>query len=50
MLDWILARDPGSVLAGVVVRRLDELPDDRGHVVHGSDHHPLLARVELAPA
>lgn len=50
VLDWILARDPGSVLAGVVVRRLDELPDDRGHVVHGSDHHPLLARVELAPA
>ena len=50
MLDWVLARDPGSALAGVVVRRIDEHPDDRGLLVYGSDHHPLLARVDLAPA
>lgn len=50
MLDWVLARDPGGALAGVVVRRIDEQADDRGLVVFGSDHHPLLARVDLAPA
>lgn len=48
LLDWILARDPGRALSGVVTRRIDEQPDDRGLVVYGSDHHPLLARVELA--
>jgi hypothetical protein len=50
MLDWVLVRDLGSALAGVVVRRIDEQADDRGLVVFGSDHHPLLARVDLAPA
>ena len=49
LLDWVLVRDPAGALAGVVVRRLDEEPDDRGLLVYGSDHHPLLARVDLAP-
>ena len=49
LLDWILVRDPTDALAGVVVRRLDEQPDDSGLLVHGSDHHPLLARVDPAP-
>jgi endonuclease/exonuclease/phosphatase family metal-dependent hydrolase len=48
LLDWIVARDPDRALGGVVVRRLDEREDDRGMVVFGSDHHPLLARVDLA--
>lgn len=50
LLDWVLARDPNGALAGVAVMRLDEQPDDRGHLVFGSDHHPLLARLDLAPA
>jgi hypothetical protein len=29
------------------VERLDEHPRDRGPTVFGSDHHPLLARLEL---
>lgn len=49
MLDWVLARDTEGRLAGIVVRRLDERPDDDGLLVFGSDHHPLLARVDLAP-
>jgi hypothetical protein len=30
------------------VRRVDEDSSDRGPSVFGSDHHPLLALVELA--
>ena len=29
--------------------RMDEQPDDRGRSVFGSDHHPLLGRVDLHP-
>jgi hypothetical protein len=29
------------------VERLDEHPQDRGPTVFGSDHHPLVARLEL---
>jgi hypothetical protein len=31
------------------VHRLDEHPRDRGARVFGSDHHPLLARIDLHP-
>jgi endonuclease/exonuclease/phosphatase (EEP) superfamily protein YafD len=31
------------------VRRVDEDPRDRGPDVFGSDHHPLLARIDIAP-
>ena len=31
------------------VERLDEHPHDRGPLVFGSDHHPLLARIDLTP-
>jgi hypothetical protein len=31
----------------MAVRRVDENPRDRGPTVFGSDHHPLLAVVEL---
>jgi len=29
------------------VERMDEHPEDRGPEVFGSDHHPLLAHIEL---
>jgi endonuclease/exonuclease/phosphatase family metal-dependent hydrolase len=48
VLDYVLARNRCGAIASVAVHRLDEHPDDRGTTVFGSDHHPLLARVELA--
>jgi hypothetical protein len=33
----------------VHVQRIDETAGDRGPRVFGSDHHPLLAHVQLAP-
>ena len=40
-------RDRPARVAPRRVERLDEHPRDRGPTVFGSDHHPLLARVEL---
>ncbi len=50
VLDYLLVRDRSGRIARARVERLDEHPEDRGAVVFGSDHHPLLARVELHPA
>lgn len=50
LLDWLLVRDPHGELASVEVRRIDENAADRGPYVFESDHHPLAARVRLAPA
>jgi endonuclease/exonuclease/phosphatase family metal-dependent hydrolase len=47
VLDYILVRDQTGAFARVRVHRLDEHPADRGPTVFGSDHHPLLARVDL---
>jgi endonuclease/exonuclease/phosphatase family metal-dependent hydrolase len=47
VLDYLLVRDPSSVIARADVHRLDEHPRDRGPFVFGSDHHPLLARIDL---
>jgi endonuclease/exonuclease/phosphatase family metal-dependent hydrolase len=47
VLDYILIRDRAAALAGARVWRLDEDPADRGPTVFGSDHHPLLARLDL---
>lgn len=47
MLDYLLFRDRNGIVATATVHRLDEDPRDRGSDVFGSDHHPLLARVEL---
>ena len=47
VLDYILVRDHADAFARVSVHRLDEHPADRGATVFGSDHHPLLARVDL---
>ena len=49
VLDYILFRNQAGVIRSATVRRLDEDPSDRGPNVFGSDHHPLLARIELAP-
>jgi endonuclease/exonuclease/phosphatase family metal-dependent hydrolase len=47
VLDYLLIRDPGRAVRRAAVHRLDEHPLDRGPRVFGSDHHPLLARIDL---
>lgn len=46
-LDYLLVRDRAGQVKAAGVRRLDEHPRDRGVRVFGSDHHPLLARIDL---
>ena len=46
MLDWILLAAPSGI-DRFEVRRLDEDPRDAGPYVFGSDHHPLLARIDF---
>jgi endonuclease/exonuclease/phosphatase family metal-dependent hydrolase len=46
-LDHVLVHGDGSRIRSVRVRRIDEHPRDRGRSILGSDHHPLLAEVEL---
>lgn len=48
VLDYILIRDRVGALLRAGVHRLDEDPADRGPDVFGSDHHPLLAYLEVA--
>ncbi len=43
-----MVRNRAGVIRSSSIRRLDEDPRDRGPNVFGSDHHPLLARVELS--
>jgi endonuclease/exonuclease/phosphatase family metal-dependent hydrolase len=50
VLDYLLVRDRGGVIAEALVHRLDEHPQDRGARVFGSDHHPLLGRIDLQPS
>jgi endonuclease/exonuclease/phosphatase family metal-dependent hydrolase len=47
VLDYLLVRDPSGAVQRARVHRLDEHPRDRGPLVFGSDHHPLLARIDL---
>lgn len=47
ILDYLLLRDRHGAVRELRIHRLDEHPDDRGRTVFGSDHHPLLARLEL---
>jgi endonuclease/exonuclease/phosphatase family metal-dependent hydrolase len=49
VLDYLLVRDRAGVICHARVHRLDEHPTDRGSRVFGSDHHPLLARIDLHP-
>jgi endonuclease/exonuclease/phosphatase family metal-dependent hydrolase len=50
VLDYLLVRDRAGAIAQAQVHRLDEDPRDRGAWVFGSDHHPLLARIDLKPS
>jgi endonuclease/exonuclease/phosphatase family metal-dependent hydrolase len=49
VLDYLLLRDEAGRVATASIERLDEHPQDRGATVFGSDHHPLLAQIELHP-
>ena len=49
VLDYVLVRDRLGQVARAVVDRVDEDARDRGPTVFGSDHHPLLARIDLRP-
>ncbi|HEU5049394.1 MAG TPA: endonuclease/exonuclease/phosphatase family protein [Gemmatimonadales bacterium] len=46
LLDWVLLAG-GTTVRHFEVRRLDEHPRDQGAYVFGSDHHPLLARLDF---
>jgi endonuclease/exonuclease/phosphatase family metal-dependent hydrolase len=47
VLDYVLVRSRQGAVRHARVRRLDEHPLDRGARVFGSDHHPLLARIDF---
>lgn len=47
VLDYLLVRNGQGAVRQARVRRLDEHPLDRGARVFGSDHHPLLARIDI---
>jgi endonuclease/exonuclease/phosphatase family metal-dependent hydrolase len=47
VIDYLLLRNRAHAVRSMAVRRVDENPRDRGPTVFGSDHHPLLAVVEL---
>lgn len=46
-LDWLLLANARGRFALGALQRLDEHPQDQGPYVFGSDHHPLLARIDL---
>lgn len=48
LVDHIMFRAPAGAVESVDVTRLDQAPGDRSRMVFGSDHHPLLAHVQLA--
>jgi endonuclease/exonuclease/phosphatase family metal-dependent hydrolase len=48
LLDHVLYRCTERRIVHAEVIRIDEQPGDRSRTVFGSDHHPLLARVELS--
>jgi hypothetical protein len=50
VLDYLLVRDRTEAIQHARVHRLDEHPRDRGPRVFGSDHHPLLARIDFHPS
>ena len=49
LLDHILLKEASGSIADIRVTRLDESSSDRERYIFGSDHHPLLARIEFAP-
>lgn len=49
VIDYLLVRNRAGVIRSSRVSRVDEDPRDRGPNVFGSDHHPLLARIDVDP-
>jgi endonuclease/exonuclease/phosphatase (EEP) superfamily protein YafD len=47
LLDHVMYRSPDHRIRAVSVVRIDEAEGDRSRAVFGSDHHPLLARLDL---
>ena len=47
VLDYVLVRDRCEAIRAAKLHRLDEHPQDRGPRVFGSDHHPLLGRIDF---
>jgi endonuclease/exonuclease/phosphatase family metal-dependent hydrolase len=47
LLDHVLYRSADHRIRGMSVVRIDEVEGDRSRTVFGSDHHPLLARIDL---
>lgn len=47
LLDHVMFRSPDQRIRAVDVVRIDEEEGDRSRGVFGSDHHPLLARLDL---
>ncbi|MBR9991339.1 MAG: hypothetical protein KFH98_16365 [Gemmatimonadetes bacterium] len=47
LLDHVMYRPADHRIRGVSVMRIDEVDGDRSRTVFGSDHHPLLARIDL---
>jgi endonuclease/exonuclease/phosphatase family metal-dependent hydrolase len=47
VLDYLLVRDSRGMIRQARVHRVDEHPRDRGPRVFGSDHHPLLGRIDF---
>lgn len=50
LLDHIMIRTPAEAVTSISVRRVDETPSDRGRYIFGSDHHPMLVRLEISGA
>ena len=48
VIDYILVRNRAGAIRSCPVSRVNEDARDRGPDVFGSDHHPLVARVDLA--
>lgn len=48
LLDHVFYRSPDHRISAMGVERLDEVEGDRSKYVFGSDHHPLLARLDLS--
>ena len=48
VIDYLLVRNRAGAIRSCRVSRVDEDPRDRGPDVFGSDHHPLLARIDFA--
>ena len=48
LLDHIMVRTPAAAVTSISVKRLDENVNDRGRYIFGSDHHPMLCRLEIS--